>query len=82
MAETAPETADEGDTELEQPVGDRAGVHDVRGDDEQRHGEQHEAAVEAVHQNLACNAHALTAGGQINQRADDDGIGDRRADGS
>ena len=80
VTEPAAEAAHGGHAELQQPLGDGAGIHDVGGDDEQRHGEQDEALVEPVHQHLAGNADALAVHAQIDKGRNQDGIGDRQPD--
>ena len=71
VAEPAPDAPDGGDTEPQQPLADGAGVHDVGGDDEERHGQQHEAAVEALYQLLDGKPDVLTGHREINQRRED-----------
>ena len=61
-------------------VRDRAGVHDIGGDDEQRHGQQDEAVVKPVHQHLARDADAGAAYCQVYKRGQQDRIGYRHAD--
>ena len=50
VPEPAAEAADEHEAELQQPVGEAAGVHQVGGEDEQRHRQQHVAVEQAVQQ--------------------------------
>ena len=48
MGEAAADAPDDQAGEAQQPLADGARVHDLGGDDEERHGEQHEAAEQAV----------------------------------
>ena len=76
MAEAAAKATDDGDAEAQEPVRYRAGIHDVRRHDEERHGKQDEALIEPVHQDLAGNPDALAGGVEIDEGCDDDRIGD------
>ena len=80
VPEPAAEPAHQRHAKGEQPIRDRARVHDVRRDNEKRHGEKHERVVEPVHQLLARHADALPVSGEIGERADQDCVGDRHAD--
>ncbi len=80
MAQTAPEAPDRGDTEVEQSSRDRAGVHDVRRHDEQRHRQQDETLVEALEDLLARKGEIEAGEAEIDQRRQDDGVADRRSD--
>ena len=81
MTKTSPEPADEGHTEMQQPVGDRAGIHDIGGHDEQRHCQKQEPVEQPLHHGFTGNGDVLARNTQIDNHADDDGVGDRRADG-
>ena len=80
MTESAAKAPDGGDAELQQPLGDGACVHDVRSDDEQRHREQDEAVVEALQDLLAGERDVLAGDRQVDERAEDDGVGNGRTD--
>ncbi len=54
-----------------------AGVHHVRGEDEHRHGDQHEAAEEAVQDLLGRKAHVLPGRAEIGDAARDHREADR-----
>ena len=81
MTKTSPEPADEGDTEMQQPVGDRAGIHDIGGHDEQRHCQKQEPVEQPLDHGFTGDGNVLARNTQIDNHADDDGVGDRRADG-
>ncbi len=71
MTETAAEATHQHQAELEQAIGQAAAVHQVGGQDEQRHRQQH-IAVEQPVQDL------LTRGAEV--EAGDQQVEDRRAD--
>ncbi len=80
MAEPAAKPSDRRNAEGEQPLGDRAGVHDVCGDDEQRNGEQDEAFVKPLHDLFARKRDILAGGCKIDEGCQNDRIGNRSAD--
>ena len=65
---------------MQQPVADGAGVHNVGGDDEERYGQKDETVIQAIHENFAYDADVLSPHGQIGERRQEDGIGNRHAD--
>ncbi len=75
MAEPAPEPPHRRDAEAQEPLGDRAGIHDVGGDDEERDSEKQEALIDAVEKVLADDPDRLAGGQHIGYRGEDDGIG-------
>jgi len=80
MAQATFEAADDADAKSQQALADGPGIHDVGGNDEQRHCQQYEAVVQAVTDLLGSDAQVLALEGQVDNRADDDGVRDRRAD--
>ena len=81
MTKAAAETTDKSHTEMQQPVGDRTGIHDIGGHDEQRHCQKQEPVEQPLHHGFTGNGDVLARNTQIDNHADDDGVGDRRADG-
>ena len=80
MTETTAKPADQRDAELVEAGRDRTRIHDVRGDDEQRHGEDHETVVEALDDLFRGEAEILSLDQQIGDRRDDHAERDRRAE--
>ena len=79
LRQAAPEAADHGVAEVEQPLGHGADVHELGGEDEQRHREDDVVRVHAVEQLLGGGAHVEAGEQQIEDRAGDHGVADRQA---
>ena len=67
--------------EVQKPVGDGAFIHDVGGDDEERHRQDDEAVVDALDHLLRGQSEILPRDGEIDDRGDDHRMRDRRTDG-
>ena len=80
MPEATPQPTDKGHAELQQPVADGAGVHNVGGNDEERYGQKDETLIEAVHEDFADDSNILSAHAQIDKRRQENGIGNRHTD--
>ena len=80
VAQPAAEAADHGDTEVQQSVRDRDGVHDIGRDDKQRHAEQHEALENALDDLLARQREVHARNAEVDQRSQQDRVADRGAD--
>ena len=80
VAEAAAEAADQHEAELEQPVGQAAGVHEVGGEDEQRHRQQHVAVEQAVQDLLGGGAEVEARTGEVEDRGADHRQPDRQAE--
>ena len=81
VAETATKSADQRDTELQQPVADGAGVHDVGGNDEERHRQQDKALVESrPYRILPATTNGLSTRGKIDKGGEQNRVGNGRTD--
>ena len=80
MAEPAAEAADDGDAEGQEPLADRAGIHDGGGDNEERHGQDDEAVVETLDDLLGGEAQILALYREIDDGCHQHRIGDGRTD--
>ena len=80
VAEPAAEAPDQHVAEAQQVIGHLADVHQLGGEQKQRHGEQHIAAVEPVQDLLGRGAEVETCQEQIEDRAGDHRIADRQAE--
>ena len=78
LRQAAAEAADHGVAEVQQPLGHRADVHQLRREDEQRHGEDDVVGIHAVEQLLGGGAHVEAGEQQIEDRAGDHGVADRQ----
>ena len=78
MPQTTAKPPDQRHTKPQQPIANSARIHDVGGDDKQRHRQQDKALVKPIHQHLARNANALARRKKIQERSNQDGIGNRR----
>ena len=80
LRQAAAEAADDRVAEVQQPVGHRADVHQLGGQDEQRHGEDDVVGVHAVEELLGGGAHVEAGKQQIEDRAGDHRMADRQAE--
>ena len=80
LREPAAEAADERVAEAQQPLGHAADVHQLGGEDEQRHGEDDVVGIHAVEELLGGGAHVLAGEEQIEDRAGDHRVADRQAE--
>ena len=80
MAKTAAEAPDKSHTEMQKPVGDRAGIHDIGGNNEQWHRQKQKPVKQPLHHGFTGNGDVLARNAEIDDHTDDDGISDRRAD--
>ncbi len=80
VRKAAAEPADDGVAEAQQALGHRADVHQLRGQDEQRHGEDDVVGVHAVQELLGGRSHVEPGQQQIEDRAGDHGVPDRQAE--
>ena len=80
VAEAAAEAPDQHVAEAQQVVGHLADVHQLGGEQEQRHREQHVAVVQAVEDLLGRGAEVEACEQQIEDRAGDHRIADRQAE--
>ena len=78
LREPAAIAAHERIAELEQPIHDAAAVHELGGEDEQRHGEEHVARVHAVEQLLGRGPHVEAGDPEVEHRARDHRVPDRQ----
>ena len=81
LRQATAEAADNRLAEVEQPVADGAFIHDIGGDDEQRHCQDDEAVVDALDDLLGGETQVLPGDRQIDDGGDDHRMRDRRADG-
>src|SRR5204863_9867372 len=80
VPETAAEAADQHEAELQQPVGQAADVHEIRGEDEQRDREQDVAVEQPVENLLGGGAEVEPRQQQIEDRGYDHRMTDRQAE--
>ena len=80
MAEAATEPPDKCHAEMQKPVGNRAGIHDIGGHDEQRNRQKQKPVKQPLDHGFTGDGNVLTSNAEIDNHPDDDGIGDRRAD--
>ena len=80
VPEAAAKASHEHEAELQQPVGEAAGVHQVGGEDEQRHRQQHVAVEEAVQDLLGRGAEIEPGEEQVEDRRADHRQADRQAE--
>ena len=80
MAHAALEAADNGDAEIQQPVRDRPRIHDVGGDDKQRHSQQDRTAIKPLQDLFTGQRDIKSRQTEIHNRGQQNGIPDRRAD--
>jgi hypothetical protein len=64
--------------ESQQPIHDASGVHEFRGEDEQRNGEQQVARVHAIQKLLRGRPHVEPGQPQVEHRAPDHRVPDRQ----
>ncbi len=79
VTQTAAKTADQNETELQQPIRQAADVHQVGGEDEQRNRQQDVAVEQAVEDLLGGGAEIEPGQQQIEDRGDDHRMADRQA---
>ena len=79
MTEPTGDVADGLVRELEDATRDAAGVHDVAGQDEKRHGHERKGVADAHGHALHGDDRADVVGDQVEQRADEQGEGYRHA---
>ena len=80
MRKPAAKPADQRVAERHQPIGHAADVHELGGEDEQRHGQDHVVGVHAVQQLLGGRPHVEARKQQIEDRACDHRMADRQAE--
>jgi len=79
MGQPAAKSPDQGVGKIEDAFADGAGVHHVGGENEHRHGDQHEAAEEAVQDLLGREAQVLAGGAEVGDACGDHRQSDRAA---
>ena len=77
MPHASLEPTNKRDTELQQPVGNRPGIHDVGGRDKKRHSQKQKAVKQTLNHRRARNGQVLSGHAQIDDAADENGISDR-----
>ena len=82
VAEAAAKTADQNEAELQKPVSERADVHQIGRQDEQRHRKQDVAVEQPVEQLFGGSPQIQPIYQQIEDRGDDHRVADRQAGGS
>jgi hypothetical protein len=80
LGQTAAETPDQRIAEAQQALRHRADIHQLRRQDEERHGEDDVVRVHAVEQLLGGDAEILACQQQVEDRAGDHRMADRQAE--